>query len=241
VYEQLERVVTDTREAANGIAGTLSVGSYIALNLGPHWVRIVTDFERRHPGCHVEFVDTGARDYLDPLRSGELDLVAARLPLEQPDIEIGPILSHEKRVLIIAKGDPLAMRAAVSVEDFADRPVVGRAAGLPSETFDAFIPPVSPSGRRLTRVPPRSMEEVRLRVARGELVHATVESAVGHLKRPDTTAVPISDLPPSETALVWLAANESPKIEAFVRTAAEVLSRTELAPYQQATGWAPSW
>jgi len=37
--------------------------------------------------------------------------------------------------------------------------------------------------------------------------------------------VPFSDLPPSEAALVWRTADRSPKIEAFVRAATDVLAR----------------
>lgn len=189
-------------------------------------------FERHHPACRVEFVDTGfQRSYLDQLRSGELEMVATRLPLNQPDITIGPVLSHERRVLCVAKHDPLATRAAVSIEDFADRPVAGQGAGIPSEVIDAFVPPVSPSGKRMRRVPPTNVEEMRLRVARGKQVHATVQSVADHLGHPNITWVPISDLPPSETALAWLTANRPPKIEAFVRAAAAVLAKTELAAY----------
>jgi hypothetical protein len=44
--------------------------------------------------------------------------------------------------------------------------------------------------------------------------------------------VPISNLPPSQTALAWLTANRSPRIHAFVLAAADVLARTELAAQQ---------
>jgi DNA-binding transcriptional LysR family regulator len=102
-YEQLERTLRDAREAANGVAGTLRVGSYLALVLGPHWVRIVSEFETRHPACRVSFTDMGLqRNYLDRLRAGDVEMLAARLPLEQPDITIGPILSHERRFLVVA-------------------------------------------------------------------------------------------------------------------------------------------
>lgn len=231
-YGQLERALTDARETANGVAGTLRVGSYFALNLGPHWVPIVSEFERLHPACRVDFVDTGIqRSYLDPLRSGELDIVATRLPLDQPDITIGPILSHERRVLLIAKEDPLAVKKAVSIEDFADRLVTG-AASSPSEMIDVFVPPVSPSGRRLRRVSPTSIEEMRVRVARGDQVHATVQPLADHMGHPNITSVPIRDLPPSETALAWLTANRSPKVQAFAYAAAGVLAHTKLAAHQ---------
>jgi DNA-binding transcriptional LysR family regulator len=237
-YEQLERVLSDTREAANGIAGVLRVGSYFAANLGPHWVRIVREFERYHPKCRVNFIETGIhRSYLEPLRAREVDMLAARLPLEQPDVATGPILSHERRLLMVASDDPLAAREAVSVDDFADR-LIDYPETYPREMVDAFVPPVSPSGRRLRRIPTTTVEEVRLRVARGEMVHATVECLADLWRHPTTTFVPISDLAPSETALAWLKTNRSPKIDTFVRAGTAVLRQTELAARQptSATG-----
>jgi DNA-binding transcriptional LysR family regulator len=231
-YDQLERALRDAREAAHGIAGTLRVGFYLALTLGPHWLRIVSEFEARHSACRVSFMDTGIqRNYLHRLRAGDVEMLAARLPLEQPDIAIGPILSHERRVLMVADHDPLASREAVSVDDFADR-LIDYPPDYPREMVDAFVPPASPSGRRLRRIPTPRWEELMLRVAHGEMVHATVESMADQARHPNIAFVPISDLPPSETALVWLAGNHSPKIEAFVRTASDVLARSELATFQ---------
>jgi hypothetical protein len=79
-----------------------------------------------------------------------------------------------------------------------------------------------------------SAEEMMVRVALGEQVHAAVGSLLEHLRHPDIAGVPICDLPPSETALAWLAGNRSPKIEALVHAADAVLADTELALYQPA-------
>lgn len=38
-------------------------------------------------------------------------MLAARLPLEQPDIAIDPILTHEQRVLMVANDDPAWLTA----------------------------------------------------------------------------------------------------------------------------------
>ena len=231
-YRELLRAFEHIREAATGVAGTLRVGSYSTISLGPHWLQIVSTFETRYPACKVMFADTGVnRDYLEPLRAGELDIVASRLPLQQPDLTIGPILSHEPRVLVLSQHDPLATRASVSIEDLADR-TVAQSPNFPQEMMDAFIPPVTPSGTPLRRVTTGSIEEVRLRLGRGEQVHPTVPSWLDHHPIPGIMSIPISDLPPSQTALVWLTQTHSPKIEAFVRAAADLLAHTELAAHQ---------
>jgi DNA-binding transcriptional LysR family regulator len=95
----------------------------------------------------------------------------------------------------------------------------------------AVVPPRTSSGARLRRVPIHSTTEILMGVAAGELVHPTVSSFLHHHPSPDVRAVPIVDLPPSETALVWLAARQSPIIKAFANVAAEVVgSARSLTP-----------
>ena len=232
LYTQLQRALDDTRTTATGVAGTLRIGFYFTLSAGPHMPAIVHTFETRHPGCEVTFINTGyERNYVDVLRAGEVDALATRIPLRAPDITVGPILSREERVVLVARNDPLAERDSISYEDLADR-VVGDVPWFPREMMDAFIPPVTPSGRTMKRISNVDADVVMMRVALGEQVHPTVRSFVEHQSHPGLTSVPISDLPPSATALAWLTANPSPKIDAFVRAAADVLTHTELAAYQ---------
>ena len=62
------------------------------------------------------------------------------------------------------------------------------------------------------------------------LFHPTVANFLSYYE--GVVAIPIGDLSASETALVWLTAGESPKVDAFARAAADALAQTELAPYQ---------
>lgn len=221
-YENLHAAFQDAREAAIGVAGSLRIGISTPLSAGRHIAAIIRTFETRHPGCEVTFSNIGyERSYLDMLRDGRVDMLAARLPLTAPDLTIGPVLSREDRVLIVARDDPLADRESISYEDLADR-AVSDVPAFPREMMDAFIPPITPSGRRLKRIANRGAEDMMMRIALGEQVHPTVTGFLGHHSHPDVTSVPIHDLPPSETALVWLTANASPKLQAFSRAAADV-------------------
>jgi DNA-binding transcriptional LysR family regulator len=227
-YAQLLQAVEASREAATGVAGTLRIGMYTESLAGPHLVEIVATFEARHPGAEVVLVTTGLeRNYFDVLRCGEVDLLATRLPLSDPDVTVGPILTHEERVLLVAKSDPLAQRESVALDDFADR-AVSDAPAFPREMMDALIPPVTPSGHRYRRTVNRSIEDMLMSIATGKQVHPTVPSFLEHHTHPTVRAVPISDLPPSQTALIWLTANHSPKVHAFARVATDVLAHTEL-------------
>jgi hypothetical protein len=95
---------------------------------------------------------------------------------------------------------------------------------LPREMIDAFIPPRTPSGKPLRRIPTATPSHVLVRVALGELVHPTVSTFLEQYRHPGVTSVPISDLPPSQSALVWLTDSQTPKITAFARTAETVLA-----------------
>ncbi len=198
---------------------------YTPINGGPRLAEIIKKFESRHPGCRVIVTDTGfARDQLAWLRNDELDLLALRLPIEDPEVTIGPVLSSEERIVALATGHPLAERESVGLDDLADY-AVADVRTLPRKMMDAFIPPRTPSGKRLRRIKIRTMGESIVRVALGETVHPTVGSLLDYSAHPGVTSVPINGMPASKTALVWLTAKESVKVKAFARAAADVLER----------------
>jgi DNA-binding transcriptional LysR family regulator len=228
-YEQLRRGFTATGLTATGLTERLRIGMYMRLSGGPHWHEIVRTFRSRHPSCELKIIDTKPdRNYLDALRNGEVDLLAARLPISDGDLTVGPVLSQEPRVLLVAKEDALAKRESVCLDDFADRPICDSTT-LPREMMNAYFPPVTPSGRRFPRIELRSTEEMMMLVAAGKIVHPTVASFLDYYADHAIAAVPISDLPSSQTALVWASTDELPNVRAFARAAADVLAHTELA------------
>jgi DNA-binding transcriptional LysR family regulator len=233
-YGRLREAFEDTRDRATGITGTVRLGIYRnALNAGPYLTEIVRTFtHEQHPASTVEFVDVGSMaDSLGSLRSGHVDMITARLPLSEPDITVGPILARQRRVLLVARHDELSSRDAINYDEIGDRPVGTLRTSMPTELRDAFIPPTSAAGRVLARAPGTlgTPTEINMQVALGSLVHVTVEGWTERHHHPDVVAVPIRDLPPSETALAWLTNLTSPRTSAFISTAREVLAHTELA------------
>jgi DNA-binding transcriptional LysR family regulator len=221
----MEQAFEETREEASGVTGPVRIGTYTPVNCGPYLLEIVKTFESGYPGCEVLTRDTGLeRDQFDWLRQGELDLLAMRLPVAQPDVTIGPILSREPRVLLVSRDHPLAERDSVGIEEIADF-TVPYSPRLPREMIDAFVPPKTPSGRPLRRYEDFTASDVMTRVATGELVYLTVPSVLDHFHNPHVVGIPVPDLRMSETALVWLSAHTSTKTRAFVQVAAEILGR----------------
>src|ERR1019366_8474637 len=173
-YEQMQRAYLDVREMATGVAGTLRLGIPHFAGVCPHFSEILKVYEARHPGAHVQVIETGfERDQFEWLRRDEIDLLAMRLPVSDPEVVIGPVLSREERVLAVATDHPLAERSSVSVEDLADYTTTD-IPGFSREVMDAYSPPRTPSGRPIRRAAVRSVTEVMTRVAAGEVVHPTL-------------------------------------------------------------------
>jgi DNA-binding transcriptional LysR family regulator len=204
------------------VAGTLRLGIYAYLAGGPHLMEIIKTFETHHPNCKVQVTETGLKpDQFDRLRHEQLDVIAMGMPLNHPDLTIGPTLSSEPRVLAVAADHPLAAHPSVSVEDFADYTTTD-VTSAPREIMDAFSPPQTPSGRPIRRAGLNTIPEAAVRAATGELIHPTVPSFFTAYPHRGLVAVPIHDLPPTTTALVWARGNRSVKVHAFARTAADV-------------------
>jgi DNA-binding transcriptional LysR family regulator len=235
-YDQLMAVLERTNAAARRLEGTLRLGLFSTPAGGPHLVAIIGAFETVHPECKVEVVQVSWADPFAPLRESEVDVMATWIPLEQPDVVVGPILTRQPRVLAVASDHPLAGRDSVDVEELADQPTP-RFEGWPRELHEAVIPPRTPSGRPIRgspfRVGGRAVLDVPLRVARGEFVLPTVASAVPLMGELDLAIVPMTGLPPLRSALVWRRPARDPKLREFLAVAREVLQRARRSGRQR--------
>ena len=234
-YGELARVLEHAHSATRGLEGSLRLGLVSGPSEGPHLVKIVDAFAALHPESEVDIVQLSWDDPLAQLREGGVDLIACWLPLEQPDLVVGPILTHERRAVAVARQHPLAERANVSLEALADY-AVPRFDGWPRELHEALFPARTPSGRQIpgTRIPvgERNFLEIAHRIARQEVVFPTIASAeplmsMGHY---DLVYVPITGMPPARSALVWRRRARDPKLREFIRVAREVLRAASRDP-----------
>jgi DNA-binding transcriptional LysR family regulator len=226
---ELAQAVDDLRNHVDGLIGELRLGVVLATNGGPHLPEIIGRFEARHPACRVVVSDVAWTDPLGPVRRSEVDLLAIRFPLRQPDLVVGPVLTTDARALAVADDHPLAGRSTVCVEDLADYEVAAGTPAVPQELIDALIPRTTPSGRPIARRMVTGSVQTLAMVARGEIVHATVASLPDYMSYPGITYIPIVDLPPCDAGLVWRASEESPAIRAFAAVAEEVVGAVRRA------------
>src|SRR3954453_14521974 len=168
-FELLQRAFEETREIVTGVAGDLRLGMYTPVNGGPHLTEIITTFETRYPACHVVITDTSVRrDQFAWLRRDDVDLLAIRLPVLDPEVTIGPVLSREPRIIAVAAEHPLAASDAVDLDELADYPL-SEVPTLPIGLKETFLPARTAAGRPLRRIVVQSLPEALLRVASGDL------------------------------------------------------------------------
>ena len=154
VCDQLAGIIERTHAASRGLQGTLRLGLLAANSGGPHLTSIIAAFEECFPGCELQVSEVFfTTDPLGPLRRDEIDLMATRLPIRQPDLVVGPTLAREPRVLAVARDHPLADRDKVSVEDIADYPMAP-ITDSPKELIDTVFPRETPGGRPNPATPP---------------------------------------------------------------------------------------
>ena len=232
-YGDLVDVLSRAYAAGGAIAGVLRLAVYSTAG-GPRLIDIVREFEARHPDCEVEISDAGWDDPLGPLQRGEVDLLAMRLPIDRPDLVVGPILTSQPRVLAVARDHPLAGRESVTLEDVADYRVA-RLDTLPREMIAELIPARAPSGRPIRRLrrAVRRQDELTALIALGRIVHPTGTTFASRYGHPDIVYVPLTGMPPCRSALLWRRAGADARVAAFARyagaLASEVQSTTQAA------------
>jgi DNA-binding transcriptional LysR family regulator len=227
VIERLDAVLERTNASARSLEGTLRLGLLSGPAGGPHLVEIVNAFESRHPESSVETVQMAWDDPVGRLRKNDVEVMATWVPLNEPDLVVGPTLSRQPRTLAVAHDHPLAERDDVDVEELADHQVVRLDNDWPKELREAVVPSRTPQGRPIDgpRVGGggRALLDLPVRVARGELVFPTVASAAPYMGALDLVFIPITGMEPLRSALVWRRPARDPKLRAFIRVARDVL------------------
>ncbi len=215
IDQALGRALRELSESRRGIGGVLRIGLTGPSAGGPRLASSVSSFKARHPGCTIEISESDQADPLRALRAGEVDLMAFDLPISDPQIVVGPTTRRDRRLLAVGADHPLADRAAVSIEEIADFETHDHGGNYPRESLDAWSPPRTPSGRVIRRrhLDRPSFSQIFALVSAGEIVHFASDPVF--LRYPGIVYVPIDDMPPVESALIWLRSYETAAILAF--------------------------
>ncbi|MFE1559207.1 LysR family transcriptional regulator [Streptomyces sp. NPDC058734] len=222
VFRGLKASMDRARLTAQGKTDVLRINLLVsnAQELRPYW----DAFRSLNPTCGIRLRYNGFIDPFGPLRRGEADLLLAWLPVEEPDLTVGPVLFEEPRVAAVASDHRLAVRSSVSLEVFADHGVIGGESLQPDYWEDAFMPFYTPSGRTIDRhlCSAGDLDSLFMIISSGEAVHSFASQVTRFHVRPDITYLPLHDAPKLRWGLVWRSDNDSPMVRSFVRIAGEL-------------------
>jgi DNA-binding transcriptional LysR family regulator len=215
-YQNLVQAIEQTRQAAQGISGLLRIGmiGYNAHDYRPFW----DAFHTRHPDRKLQIRNIPF-PFLDPfgaLRRGDADIVVAWLPIEEPDLTVGPVIATEPMAAMMADHHELAGDRQVSMEVFGDRGVFGPVVPPPRHWEDAYSPFYTPRGRpieRITRI--STWEELQTIIGTSDSLQIAMSHASRYANRPGITFRPIADSHRLRWALVWRTDAENDQIRAL--------------------------
>jgi DNA-binding transcriptional LysR family regulator len=224
VDQELAMVLERASNQDGALARRLRLGLLNALPQPAPLIQAITAFEKRYPACHVEVKELLLSTQFEPLRQGEVDLMASPPPAEEPDLVRGPVVARDPRVLAMAADHPLSGRGSVTTEDIADYEVIDLTGIVPPELAPRLIPEETPSGRPMKRrrLQHHDWSELQTSIARGRIVQPSFPGQFAH---PSIVSIPIADMPDWESVLVWRRRDETPTVRAFVDVAEEQLAK----------------
>lgn len=242
-YDALYGAVEGARGAARGLTGVLRVGFQGAAD--ERVTAALAAFRERHPGCEPETVEIPMADPFGAVRGGEVDAAIVCLPVEEPDLALGPVFSRQPQTLVVRAGHPFAGRGVVDAEELADCALVGPSDPAPRYWRDFMAPPVTPGGAPIPRGPRvRTLQEGLTAVAAGRGGMLLCAPTAEYHGRRDITFVPVEGLPDSMLGLVWRRAGETARIRALRRAVDELCGPAASAraarPHRTATATALS-
>ncbi|TYK44994.1 LysR family transcriptional regulator [Actinomadura decatromicini] len=156
----------------------------------------------REPGLRVVLREARPGEVAAWLRDGEAEVCLVEFPADADgaEVEVGPVLVREARMLAVPAGHPFARRGSVPVGELARVRVLD--------------PPSRRGG---------TLQEALTLVGAGEGVLPVGAHVRRYHARPDVAYVPLDGAPPVEWGLVWRAGGDSARVRAFVRAARDLL------------------
>jgi DNA-binding transcriptional LysR family regulator len=170
-------------------------------------------FEDDDPSRRAVVVQVGWAEQVDVVRSGDVDVVYAREPIDRHGLGTAPLL-EEPRDVVLPASDPLAKKKrSVRLADLASRRLLQDPATLPE-----WYAIATPEHRRPGQMAHTVEEKLELVAAQAGFV-ILPRSTTAFYRRPDVRVMPVEDIGPSQVTLIWDAASDNPPRDEFVSAA----------------------
>ncbi|MFI9504494.1 LysR family transcriptional regulator [Nocardia sp. NPDC052566] len=199
------------------VAGTatLTIGT-LAEGAEQGGTRLATAFRHRHPGVEIRVREADFADPTAGLRAGLVDIALTRTPFDQTGITVR-VLRTDPVGAVLRADNPLAQRDALRVGELADR--------LWFRLPDGTDPLWQAYWTQRTEQDDGPMVRTMHECLQAVLWNGTIGIAPLVHELPDgLTAVPLTDMPPSNLVLAWNTNDHSPLIRSFTRIAADLYS-----------------
>lgn len=224
LYAGIKRAMDRAELAGRGMAGMITVG--FMGSLAGRLVHAARDvFGQRSPNCAVRIVETQLHHHVAQLRDGTADLLVLTLPVVEPGITVGPVLTRGVRFMCVAADHRLADRASVSAEELAGETFIGMTDSVPAYWADFHTPRRTPGGLPIARhdEPCSTYAEALALVAAGRAMVPGDGQLQVLYGRPDIRFVKVPDLPPIEQGLAWRTEDDgNGLVRAFADTVREI-------------------
>ncbi|MCX4670590.1 LysR family transcriptional regulator [Streptomyces sp. NBC_01381] len=224
LYEGIRGAMERAEAAGRGITGTLTVGF-----MGTQSARVLSAarevFELRNPDCTVRVVETHLHHHTAQLRDGTADLLLITLPVSEPDLTVGAVITRGSRYMALAADHRLTGHDVVSFEDLAGETFVAMAGSVPTYWTDFHLPRTTPGGRPIGRYgePCATYAEALALVAAGRAIVPGDRQLLSLYGRPDIHFVLVSDMPQVEQGLVWRTRDDADqRVRAFADVVLEI-------------------
>ncbi|MDI2131118.1 LysR family transcriptional regulator [Yinghuangia seranimata] len=241
LYEGIRRALDRAELAGLGMTGVLSIG-FMGHQAGRFVSAAREIFELRNPTCGLRVVETHLHQHVSQLRDGSVDVVLMALPVDEPDMTVGRLVTRGERYMCVAADHRLTRLDSVSFEDLAGETFAAPRGAVPAYFSDFHMPRWTPSGRPIMRsaeVCDTYYEALAL-VSSGRAIIPGDAQLLYLYQRPDIAFIKVPDMPPIEHGLIWRKADDG---DQRVRAFADIVM--EIAPETSAPGTvakpAPLW
>ncbi|MFG2496937.1 LysR family transcriptional regulator [Streptomyces sp. NPDC048441] len=211
-YVTLSATVDTARESARGVTGRLRIGFQGTADA--RLMGAIADFQERHPACVTEIVEVPFSDPFGAVRHGDVDTAIVLLPVDEPDLVLGPVFSREKQTVAVSVRHPFASRATLHATELTRTPLISATAPAPAYWRTAHAPPGVPAPEV------RTLQEGLTLVAAERGAMLLCRPTAEYHGRRDVTFVPVEGLPDSVLGMVWREHGETERVREFARAVA---------------------
>jgi LysR family hca operon transcriptional activator len=230
ILGRMEHACRLAKQAADGRAGDLSVGTFPAAD-----VRILPALRPllavQLPDLHLVLHSKYAMEPVAGLLAGTLDVAFMRGPIESGEIETVELL-RERIVVMLPAHHALARRNRIPVKSLHDLPCITMDRALSPALHDAISALYQQASIRMHAVSTADNVLGHLHLVQEGLGIALLPESMGALLPPGVVLKPLASDPEPTVSVVlaWKAGNTSPLVRAFADLARECCGNGKGAP-----------